>query len=52
MQLYGLQEANRITETTKMGENNGTNLKPITPTIFLTSLQKSQSTNTPSGQLA
>jgi len=29
-----LQEANRVTETTNMGEYNGTNLKPIPPILF------------------
>jgi len=40
MPLHGLQEANRVTETTNMGESNGTNLKAIPPIIFLTSLRK------------
>jgi len=31
MQLHGLQEANRVTETTNMGQSNGTNLKPVPP---------------------
>jgi hypothetical protein len=33
-QLQGLQEANRVTETTNVGESNGTNLKPIPPILF------------------
>ena len=40
MQLHGLQEANRVTETTNMGESNGTNLKPIPPILFFNKLMK------------
>jgi len=40
MQLYGLQEAKRVTETTNMGESNGTNLKPILQYFFFNKLMK------------
>jgi len=40
MHLHDLQEANRVTETTNMGECNGTNLKPIPPIIFFNKLMK------------
>jgi len=39
-QLHGLQEANRVTETTNMGESNGTNLKQIAPILFFNKLIK------------
>jgi hypothetical protein len=32
------RNVNRVTENTNMGESNGTNLKPILPILFLTSL--------------
>jgi len=37
---YGFQEANRVTETTNMGECNGTNLKPIPSILFFNKLMK------------
>jgi hypothetical protein len=40
MQLHGLQEANGVTETTNMGESNGTNPKPVTPILFFNKLMK------------
>jgi hypothetical protein len=40
MQLHGLQEAKRVTETTNMGESNGTNLKPIPSILFFNKLMK------------
>jgi len=35
-----LQEANRITETTNIGESNGTNLKPVPSILFFNKLMK------------
>jgi hypothetical protein len=51
-QLHGLQEANRVTETTNMGQSNVQTWSQYLQYFFLTSLWKSGSPNTPSGQLA
>jgi hypothetical protein len=36
--ISAVRNTNSVTETTNMDESNGTNLKPILPTLFLTSL--------------
>jgi len=34
------KKVNRVTETTNMGESNGTNLKPVPPILFFNKLVK------------